>query len=40
MAKHRIACLPSDGIGKDVVDATMIVLEIGGNASTLEVASK
>jgi isocitrate/isopropylmalate dehydrogenase len=27
MAKHRIAVLPGDGIGKDVTEATMILLE-------------
>jgi len=27
MAKYKIACLPGDGIGKDVMDAAMIVLE-------------
>jgi len=27
MAKYRIACLPGDGIGKDVMDAAMIVLD-------------
>ncbi len=27
MAKHRIAWLPGDGIGKDVLDATKIVLD-------------
>jgi isocitrate/isopropylmalate dehydrogenase len=27
MAKHRIAVLPGDGIGKDVLDAAMIVLK-------------
>ncbi len=27
MAKYRIACLPGDGIGKDVMDAAMTVLD-------------
>jgi len=27
MAKYRIACLPGDGIGKEVMEAAMIVLE-------------
>lgn len=27
MAKHKIAILPGDGVGKDVVEATMIVLD-------------
>lgn len=27
MARHRIAVLPGDGVGKDVMDAAMIVLE-------------
>jgi isocitrate/isopropylmalate dehydrogenase len=30
MAKHKIAILPGDGVGKDVVEATMIVLEAAG----------
>ena len=27
MAKYKIAVLPGDGVGKDVVEATMIVLD-------------
>ncbi len=27
MPKYRIAILPGDGVGKDVVEATMIVLD-------------
>ena len=27
MSKYKIACLPGDGIGKDVMDAAMLVLE-------------
>ncbi len=27
MTKHRICCLPGDGVGKIVMDATMVVLE-------------
>ena len=27
MAKYRIAVLPGDGVGKDVMDAAMIVLD-------------
>ena len=27
MAKYRIASLPGDGVGKDVLEAAMIVLE-------------
>jgi len=30
MAKHKIAVLPGDGVGNDVVEATMIVLERTG----------
>ncbi len=30
MAKHKIAILPGDGVGKDVVEAAMIVLERTG----------
>ena len=30
MAKYKIAILPGDGVGKDVVEAAMIVLEKAG----------